>query len=135
MRINNLQQVDDYPENYDNITDEQKNIIINFMNAMQDLANRYYKEYFDSEILNKENNNDRKEHLLKLYQQTVDTLTGAKNAYRTLGFMVEYNWPQKKGKWILATKKDAAYYEEHKNDKPSDYERTTQTLIQYGDIQ
>ena len=59
---------------------------------MQALANRYYREYQDN----------IEEHVesgayIRQYNHTITGLTGAKNAYATLGIKVEYNWPNNPG--------------------------------------
>ena len=60
---------------------------------MQTLANRYYTTY-------KENIEEYQElgTYIKQYNHTITSLTGSKNAYATLGIMVEYDWPQDRGK-------------------------------------
>ena len=105
MKIRNTEDVLEYPESYDFLTEEQQNIIVNYMNAIQDLAQRYYDTHL-------EYNKDEYKHAmyLKLYNQTMSELTGAKSAYTTSGVRVEYNWPGHYHKWILATRADAQAY-------------------------
>ena len=107
----NIQSINDYPDDYTwlSIDDQQK--IINYMNGMQELANRYYETY--------RNNIEEYKDLgtyIKQYNHTVTSLTGSKNAYATLGIMVEYDWPKHKGKWFLATKTDAIFAENYQEE-------------------
>lgn len=105
MKIRNTEDVLQYPETYDFLTEEQQEIIVNYMNAVQDLANRYYETHLDNE------SDDYKHNIyLKLYNQTMSELTGAKSAYATAGIHVEYNWPGHYHKWILATQTEAQEY-------------------------
>lgn len=105
MKIRNTEDVLRYPESYDFLTEEQQLVIVNYMNAVQDLAQRYYDTHLEYEI-------DEYKHgmYLKLYNQTMSELTGAKSAYTTSGIYVEYNWPNHYHKWILATREDAQAY-------------------------
>lgn len=128
MKIKNIQDLDLYPENYYNVQIDTQMKIINFMNGMQQLAQRYFKRYFEEGIDNKSNK------FLQLYQQTMDSLSGAKSAYATLGIMVEYNWPHWKGMWDLATREDAEFYQNYDGEIPSD-ESLIKELLDYGDIQ
>ena len=110
MKIRNTEDVLEYPEDYNYLTEEQKIIIVNYLNAVQDLADRYYEKHLQDE--------DTAEHerYLKLYNQTMSELTGAKSAYTTMGVRVEYNWPGHYHKWILATRADAQNYLDHADD-------------------
>lgn len=56
------------------------------MNGMQALANRYYRTYMD----NIEEHIDTGKYI-RQYNHTITSLTGSKNAYATLGIMVEYD--------------------------------------------
>lgn len=69
-------------------------VIISYLNGVQDLANRYYNNYlqelektFDSTEKHKKD----VERYLRLYNHTVTSLTGSKNAYATLKIMCEYD--------------------------------------------
>ena len=85
MKIRNTEDVLQYPETYD-LTEEQTVVITNYMNAVQDLAQRYYDKHLTFE-------GDKPIHnrYLNLYRQTMSELTGAKSAYSTVGIHVEYN--------------------------------------------
>lgn len=104
MKIRNTEDVLMYPENYDFLSQEQQNVIVSYMNAVQSLAHRYYEKHIHEE------NTPTHERYLKLYNQTMSELTGAKSAYVTVGIRVEYNWPGHYRKWILATQADAQAY-------------------------
>ena len=105
MKIRNTEDVLQYPETYEFLSEEQQTIIVNYMNAVQDLAHRYYETHLEYEA-----DTHKHELYLKLYNQTMSELTGAKSAYATTGVHVEYNWPGHYHKWILATRADAQAY-------------------------
>ena len=119
----NIQPIEKYPENYDWLDSEQQIKIVSFMNGMQDLAERYYSKYITF--------NDSK--YLGLYNHTMTSLTGSKNAYATLGIMCEYGWKNRPHEWILATKEDAEYYAEH-SDEIDDYNEEIRRLLDYTDV-
>ena len=124
MKPINIQDLEKYPEDYSNLDEEDKLIIINYMRGMQDLANHYYEKYFK----------EAEDKDLRLYQHTLTGLTGAKNAYATLGIMVE-KWG-KNNEWILATKQDAIDYinQEEEDDSAQEIIEQINRLIDYGDI-
>ena len=47
MKIRNTEDVLQYPEAYEFLTEEQQTIIVNYMNAIQDLAQRYYDTHLE----------------------------------------------------------------------------------------
>lgn len=126
--IINIQNIEKYPTAYTYLNDESKNTILNYMNGMQQLANRYYEKYMNAlPVVTK---------YLSLYQHTLTGLTGAKNAYATLGIMVEYNWPGHKDFWFLATREDTENYNNsEENEITEEVNTEINELIQYGDIQ
>jgi len=124
----NIQELDQYPDNYDGLSGEDQAIILGYMNGMQALANRYYREYMD----HIEDHIDTGKYI-RQYNHTITSLTGSKNAYATLGIMVEYNWPGYKGLWVLATREMAETYrndEIDENEIPENYN----ILLDYSDI-
>ena len=123
MKLINIQDIDKYPENYDFLQEEERCKILNYMNETQERANRYYNRYLE--------NPDNKKALL-LYQHTLTNLSGSKNAYATLGIMVE-NWSLG-GAWILATKEDAENYNEQEENNVNNHIEELPALIYYGDI-
>lgn len=122
MKPINIQSIDKYPTNYNFLSEEQQNKILSYMNYMNELAKKYYKKYF----LDADDKN------LRLYQHTLTGLTGAKNAFATLGIMVE-KWGIN-DEWILATKTDATNYNDTKEQIHEIIEEINE-LINYGDIQ
>lgn len=134
MKIRNTEDVLQYPETYD-LTEEQSVIITNYMNAVQDLAQRYYDKHLEFE--EDESTHNR---YLNLYRQTMSELTGAKSAYSTVGIYVEYNWPEHYHKWIIATRADAQAYLDAADDpypiRPDDGTEEAQIspLLSYGDF-
>lgn len=123
MKPINIQDIEKYPENYLNINEEDKVKILYYMRGMQDLANHYYEKYFK----------EAEDKDLRLYQHTLTGLTGAKNAYATLGIMVE-KWG-KNNEWILATKQDATdYIDQEEDDSAQEIIEQINELIDYGDI-
>lgn len=125
----NIQSIDDYPDNYDWLSIENQNKIINYMNGMQELANRYYKIYRD----NIEKYQDLGTYI-KQYNHTVTSLTGSKNAYATLGIMVEYDWPEHRRKWILATKTDAILAKDYQEEEKEDITINKNILLDYSEV-
>ena len=101
-KVINIQELDQYPEDYDWLRDEYQDAILGYMNGMQALANRYYRTYVDNI---EEHVNTGK--YIRQYNHTLTSLTGSKNAYATLGIMVEYDWPGYAGMWVLATREMA----------------------------
>ena len=99
MKINNINFVSQYPENYDFLTQEEKDTILNYMNGTQNLAERYYERHNHEDT--EENNK-----WIRMFNHVMTLQTGAKNAFSILGIKVEYNWPTQYHKWILATKED-----------------------------
>lgn len=125
----NIQSINDYPDNYDWLSTENQNKIIDYMNGMQELANRYYKTYMD----NIEEYQDLGTYI-RQYNHTITSLTGSKNAYATLGIMVEYDWPKHKGKWILATKTDAIFTENYQEENDDNTIVNKNILLDYTEI-
>lgn len=138
-RVINVQEVESYPGNYDWLSDQEKSIIINYLNGVQNLANRYYDQYLNE--LAKKANNDKDtdvQKYLRLYNHTITSLTGSKNAYATLRIMCEYDWPGHDQKWFLATKEDAQNYNEFQEteveDNIDDILDNFSLLLQYGEV-
>lgn len=129
MSVINVQELEQYPENYDWLSDDDKNVVLGYMNGMQALANRYYKTYIDN----------IEEHIntgkyIRQYNHTVTSLTGSKNAYATLGIMVEYDWPNYRGMWILATREMAENYNTDQEVEPESPTTNQNILLDYGDV-
>ena len=122
MKPINVQDVDKYPDNYGSLISLEREKILNYMNGMQNLADRYYQKYFK----------DSDDKSLKLYQHTLTGLTGAKNAYATLGIMVE-NWGEN-GEWILATKQDAENYINKQDNPIEEVIEEINKLLDYTDV-
>ena len=121
MKIINIQDISKYPTNYNFLTEGEQSKILSYMNGMDELANSYYKKYFkDADTKN-----------LQLYQHMLTGLTGAKNAYATLGIMVE-KWGTN-NEWILATKVDATNYNETE-DQITEVINEIDNLLSYEDI-
>lgn len=139
-KVINVQDIDLYPENYNWLDQDQQLVIISYLNGVQDLANRYYNNYlqelektFDSTEKHKKDI----ERYLRLYNHTVTSLTGSKNAYATLKIMCEYDWPGHSQKWFLATKQDAQNYNEFQESEVEDniddiLDRSS--LLTYGEV-
>ncbi len=108
MKILNINTKDEYPDNYDNLSDELKDDILSYMNNQQEVADRYYDKHITDD-------EDTKEQYLDLYNHQLDLLCGSKNGFYIMGVRVEYNWPREPGKWILATKEDWQQREDSKS--------------------
>lgn len=98
--IKNINSIDEYPENYDNLDELTQDKILNYLNGAQERAYSYYEKHIEQD----------KELYLDLYNSIVDQLQGAKNILSILGIKVEYNFPREPKQWILATKEDAEQY-------------------------
>ena len=139
-KVINVQDIDLYPEDYNWLDQDQQLVIISYLNGVQDLANRYYNNYlqelektFDST----EKHEKDVERYLRLYNHTVTSLTGSKNAYATLKIMCEYDWPGHSQKWFLATKQDDQNYNEFQESEVEDniddiLDRSS--LLTYGEV-
>lgn len=128
MTIKNTQDISKYPENYDWLTEEQQESIINYMNEIDSIASNIFIDY--KKAL-KNNETENANALYEDYNMQLSEITGAKNAYYTISIMVERNWLGKTG-WILATKEDAIAnetYEEPQEDQP-----IQPVLLSYGDV-
>lgn len=142
-KVINVQDIELYPDNYEWLDKEQQLIIISYLNGVQDLANRYYSRYLEElnstfDLTNKEKHEKDIEKYLRLYNHTVTSLTGSKNAYATLKIMCEYDWPNHSQKWFLATKQDAQDYndfqESEVEDNIDDILDRSSSLLQYGEV-
>ena len=142
-KVINVQDIELYPDNYEWLDKEQQLIIISYLNGVQDLANRYYSRYLEElnstfDLTNKEKHEKDIEKYLRLYNHTITSLTGSKNAYATLKIMCEYDWPEHSQRWFLATKEDAQNYNDFKEteveDNIDDILNNSSMLLQYGDI-
>lgn len=109
MKIDNINTVDEYPDNYDNLTDEMKTKILNYFNDQQALADTYYQKHIIQSEMRTE--------YLKLYDHVMDLLCGGKNILSVMGIKVEFDWPTGRKRWILATKKDAEVYNVYKEEE------------------
>lgn len=98
MKITNVNQIAEYPENYDFIPELMQDKILLYMNKAQLNAEHYYLLHIQEP--------DKKEVYLKLYNHEMDILSGAKNVLSIMGIKAEYNWCGNR-EWILATRKDA----------------------------
>lgn len=98
MKITNVNQVAEYPENYDFIPELMQDKILLYMNKAQLNAERYYLLHIQEQ--------DKKEAYLKLYNHEMDILSGAKNILSIMGIKAEYDWCGNR-EWILATREDA----------------------------
>lgn len=109
MKIDNINSVDEYPDNYDNLTDKMKTKILNYFNDQQALADTYYQKHIIQSEMRTE--------YLKLYDHVMDLLCGGKNILSVMGIKVEFDFPTGRKRWILATKKDAEAYNVYKEEE------------------
>jgi len=143
MTVKNIDSIESYPENYDSLGEQYQERIITLMNTRQKVADEYWRickdsyenieeldeyKYTFTTLLDKELNEK-----LAAYNAAINFLTGMKIAYASLGIKVEYNWPNHKNEWFLATREDAENYENVPEE--SDEEPINQnTLLSYGDV-
>lgn len=141
-KVINVQDIELYPDNYEWLDKEQQLIIVSYLNGVQDLANRYYNRYLEElnstfDLTNKEKHEKDIEKYLRLYNHTVTSLTGSKNAYATLKIMCEYDWPNHSQRWFLATKQDAQDYNDFQESEVEDNIDdifNTSSLLKYGEV-
>lgn len=119
MKIDNINNVDEYPDNYDNLTDEMKTKILNYFNDQQALADTYYQKHIIQSEMRTE--------YLKLYDHVMDLLCGGKNILSVMGIKVEFDW-RKPHEWILATKEDYLYRENQFYKECSQYNKINKGL-------
>ena len=143
MTVKNIDPIESYPENYDSLGEQYQERIVTLMNARQKVADEFWRicndsyenieeldeyKYIFTTLLNKSLN-----ERLMAYNAATNFLTGMKIAYASLGIKVEYNWPNHKNEWFLATREDAENYENAPEE--SDEEPINQnTLLSYGDV-
>lgn len=143
MTVKNIDPIESYPENYDSLGEQYQEKIITLMNARQKVADEFWRicndsyenieeldeyKYIFTTLLDKSLN-----ERLMAYNAAVNFLTGMKIAYASLGIKVEYNWPNHKNEWFLATREDAENYENAPEE--SDEEPINQNvLLSYGDV-
>ena len=120
MKIYNINQKSEYPDNYDFLPEKTKKDILTYMNDQQTLANTYYEKHIIYE-------DGMKEEYLNLYNHQLDLMCGSKNIISLLGVKLEYNW-KKDGKWILATKDDWQAREDEKEQEICEYKEKLKKL-------
>lgn len=123
MKIYNINQKSEYPDNYDFLPEKVKKDILTYLNDQQALANSYYEKH----IIYAE---EMKEEYLNLYDHQLNLMCGAKNILSLLGIKVEYNWG-KNGKWILATKDDWQKREDEKEQAVCAYKKKLEAYSQW----
>ena len=145
MTIKNIDPIESYPENYDSLGNEYKEKIITLMNIRQKVADEYWRickdsyediedeeldeyKYTFTTLLDKELN-----ERLAAYNAAINFLSGMRIAYASLGIKVEYNWPNHKDEWFLATREDAENYE-NAEETQEDPPVTQNVLLHYGDV-
>ena len=138
MKIDNINNLEDYPENYDDWDPNKLQNATDYMNAVQASLETYRQKHEEAE------GKDEEEHLqyLTLIQHCLTSLQGSKNAYVTLGIMMEYNWPGHEYEWFPAIRDDARLFEEWQegeggNTPPEgEDEEPVQPddLLDYGDV-
>lgn len=109
MKIYNINQKSEYPDNYDFLPVKTKKDILTYMNDQQTLANTYYEKHIIYE-------DGMKEEYLNLYNHQLDLMCGAKNILSLLGIKIEFGW-KTPGVWDFATKDD---WENRENQKKQD---------------
>ena len=145
MTVKNIDPIESYPENYDSLGEQYQERIVTLMNIRQKVADEFWRicndsyedleteeldeyKYTFTTLLNKSLN-----ERLMAYNAATNFLTGMKIAYASLGIKVEYNWPNHKDEWFLATKEDAENYE-NAVEEPEDLPVPQNVLLHYGDI-
>lgn len=145
MTVKNIDPIESYPESYDSLGEQYQEKIITLMNVRQKVADEFWRicndsyedieteeldeyKYTFTTLLNKSLN-----ERLMTYNAATNFLTGMKIAYASLGIKVEYNWPNHKDEWFLATREDAENYE-NAVEEPEDPPAPQNVLLHYGDV-
>ena len=93
----------DYPKNYDWLTQEQQDNIIAYMNALREQVMWAFKKSHS----NTYPDNRHREFFENTYQSLVNREWGAIYAFELIGVKMEYSWAGHSGQYILATYDDA----------------------------
>lgn len=146
MATKNIDSVESYPENYDFLQESTQETIITLMNKRQKIADMCWEvckdsietEYTDLNdfqyIYEKITDKNIQEKLL-VYNISFNMISAMKIAYSSLGIKVEYNWPNHKGEWFLATKEDAINYENYEEPEPEvNPLDPASMLLTYGEV-
>lgn len=96
----------DYPENYDFLTDRQKEDIINYMTS---LKGKYWTDIIQLMQSSVPELAKRGNAYVEEYRKKVDV---AQKAFRAAGIYVEFGWRHHSTEWFLATRNDAEMREE-----------------------
>ena len=145
MIVKNIDPIESYPENYESLGEQYQEKIVTLMNIRQKVADEYWRicndsyedieteeldeyKYIFTTLLNKSLNEK-----LTAYNAATNFLTGMKIAYASLGIKVEYNWPNHKDEWFLATREDAENYE-NAIEEPTEDPVDQNELLSYGDV-
>lgn len=147
MTVKNIDPIESYPENYDSLGEQYQERIITLMNVRQKVADEFWRicndsyedieteeldeyKYTFTTLLNKSLN-----ERLMAYNAATNFLTGMKIGYASLGIKVEYNWPNHKSEWFLATKEDAINYENYEEPEPEvNPLDPASMLLTYGEV-
>lgn len=146
--MKNINNIDDYPTDYNWLPIEDQQKILKIMNTRQKLADQYWQICKDSYIESESYDVNLDEYMytistimdkdinekLYLYNAAINFISGARIAYASLGIMVEYNWPNHKGEWFLATASDASAYENSQEEEEIDQPVLQNILLHYGDV-
>jgi hypothetical protein len=106
--------LNDYPEDYDWISEDNQKTILKYFNNLQERADKYDNAHLLATDEETQNN------YLELYNSVQDTLIGAKNILNMFNVYVEFGFPYKDAEgnvvfpndWDLITKERADLYNE-----------------------
>lgn len=139
--VKNIQEPERYPINYDFLSKEEIKKIVSYMNGVQGLADHYYQKYTNelNATIGTDISEEKVSRYLNLYNHTLTSLTGSKNAYAILGIMCEFDWPNHGHRWFLATAKDAEFYNhfietQHEHEDYINDVLFSTNLLTYGDV-
>lgn len=148
MTIKNIDSIESYPANYDFLQESAKETIVTLMNKRQKIADMCWEicksSITETEYINLDDDfqyiyetiTDKNiQEKLLTYNISINIISAMKMAYSSLGIKVEYNWPNYKNEWFLATREDAINYENTTDDDSGNEEFTFQNnLLRYGDV-
>ena len=93
-----------YPENYDQFTQEQQDSILSWFNTTKQIERGLIS------YSTKSKNENELKALSDRREKYEVRLRAAQSILRTMGVFVEYNWPGHEHEYFLATRADAELY-------------------------
>lgn len=119
----------DYPQNYDWLSQEKQQTII-------DLMNEQHKSRMDTFRLARSKSPVAKKHrefIERMWRQKCERKNGMMDAFEALGLKVEYDWVGHRGTYFLATYDDALAQQDYYDELVRDAEGDVDEYLSGGD--